>query len=392
MKGEQLMIYRANPKNNDLLSQLAFGCMRFAKDDKDVEKQIAYAIEHGVNYFDTAYAYPNSEERLGKVLSKGYRQQVSIATKMPTYLVNKPEGFNKMFETQLRRLQTDYINYYLMHMLTNVKEWDRVCQMGIIDFIKERKNAGQIRNIGFSYHGGLQDFKDLVDIYDWDFCMLQFNYLDENNQVGISGVEYAASKGLPIMVMEPLRGGKLVDKLPKEAINVWKDAPDKRSAAEWALRWVWNHPAITTVLSGMSTLEMVDENIRIASEAKANGLTAADLKLFEQVRRIILGKETVPCTGCNYCMPCPKGVDIPMCFTCYNDKKSGIESGVSTKFYYIQRLFNHQASLCIECGKCEKHCPQNIVIRDELKKVKNEMEGVLYKPLRFVAKKVMKLS
>jgi predicted aldo/keto reductase-like oxidoreductase len=264
--------------------------------------------------------------------------------------------------------------------------------MGILDFIKERKNAGQIRNIGFSYHGGLQEFKDLVDIYDWDFCMLQFNYLDENNQAGKSGIEYAASKGLPVMVMEPLRGGKLVDKLPKEAMDIWKDAPQKRSAAEWALRWVWNHPAVTTVLSGMSTHEMVDENIRIASESSANELTSADMKLFEQVRHIMLGKGTVPCTGCNYCMPCPKGVDIPMCFTCYNDKKSGIEGGISTNFYYIQRVFNHNASLCVECGKCEKHCPQNIAIREELKKVKNEMEGILYKPMRFIAKKVMKLS
>lgn len=387
------MIYRTNPRNKEQLSQLGFGCMRFNKDDREVEKQIAYAVENGVNYFDTAYAYPNSEERLGRVLAAGgYRDRVSIATKMPTYLINKPGGFDQMFYTQLKRLQTDHIDYYLMHMLSNVGEWERVCNLGILDFIDQKKKNGQIRNLGFSYHGGLREFKDLIDIYDWDFCMIQFNYLDENNQAGKSGLEYAASKGLPVMIMEPLRGGKLVNKLPKEAMKIWEHTSLKRSPAEWALRWVWNHPAVTTVLSGMNSMEMVEENIRIASEAKADDLSSADLALYEQVRNIILGKETVPCTGCNYCMPCPQGVDIPMCFTCYNDKKSGIESGMSAEFFYIQRAYNHQASLCIECGKCEKHCPQGIAIRKELKKVKTELEGPLYRPARYIAKKIMKLS
>lgn len=300
------MIYRTNPRNKEQLSQLGFGCMRFDRDDREVEKQIAYAIENGVNYFDTAYAYPNNEERLGRALAAGgYRDKVSIATKMPTYLISKPEDFNKMFQTQLKRLQTDYIDYYLMHMLSNVGEWERVCNLGILDFINEKKKNGQIGNIGFSYHGGLQEFKNLIDIYDWDFCMIQFNYLDENNQAGKSGLDYAASKGLPVMIMEPLRGGKLVNKLPKEAMKVWDNAPVKRSPAEWALRWVWNHPAVVTVLSGMNSMEMLEENIRIASEAKAEELTPTDLALYEQVRKIILGKETVPCTGCGYCMPCP---------------------------------------------------------------------------------------
>lgn len=387
------MIYRTNPRNKEQLSQLGFGCMRFDKDDREVEKQIVYAIKNGVNYFDTAYVYPNSEERLGRVLAKrGYRDKVSIATKMPTYLINKPADFNRMFHTQLKRLQTDHIDYYLMHMLSNVDEWKRVCNLGILDFINKKKNNGQIKNLGFSYHGGLQEFKNLIDIYNWDFCMIQFNYLDENNQAGKSGLEYAASKGLPVIIMEPLRGGKLVNKLPKEAKKVWEHASVKRSSAEWALRWVWNHPAVVTVLSGMNSMEMVKENIRIASEAKANDLSPTDLALYKQVRKIILGTETVPCTGCNYCMPCPRGVDIPMCFTCYNDKKSGIESRISAEFFYIHRVYNHQASLCIECGKCEKHCPQNIAIRKELKKVKKELEGPFYRLARHIAKKIMKLS
>ena len=205
-------------------------------------------------------------------------------------------------------------------------------------------------------------------------------------------MDYAASKGLPVMIMEPLRGGKLVNKLPKEAMKVWENASVKRSPAEWALRWVWNHPAVVTVLSCMNSMEMIEENIRIASEAKAEELTPADLALYDQVRKIVLGKETVPCTGCGYCMPCPRGVDIPMCFTCYNDKKSGIEGRIYSEFYYIQRTINHQASLCIGCGKCERHCPQNIAIREELKKVRKELEGPIYRPARYIAKKILKLK
>jgi predicted aldo/keto reductase-like oxidoreductase len=386
------MIYRANPKNNDRLSQLGFGCMRLPRDDADAEKQIVFAIEKGVNYFDTAYAYIGNEERLGRVLAKGYRERVFIATKMPSYLITKPDGFNRMFDTQLKRLQTGYIDYYLLHMLAGVGEWDRARGIGILDFINEKKKSGQIRNIGFSYHGGLHEFKDLADAYDWDFCMLQFNYLDENSQAGITGIEYAASKGIPVMVMEPLRGGKLAAGLPKEALRVWENAPIKRSPAEWGLRWVWNHPNVFAVLSGMNTLDMVKENIRVASEAMANVLSEAELALYGEVRRIILGKDAIPCTGCNYCMPCPKGVDIPMCFSSFNDKKIGLGSRFTAGFKYIQRTHNHQASLCAECGKCEKRCPQKIEIRKELKKVAKEMEGMLYRPARFVVKKVMRLK
>lgn len=384
------MLYRTNPKNGDKLSQLGFGCMRFARDDREVEKQIVYAIEHGLNYFDTAYLYPNSEERLGKILAKGWRDKVYIATKMPPFLIKKQEDFNRIFETQLKRLQTNYIDYYFIHMLSSTGDWNRLCKLGILEWIAERKKAGQIKNIGFSYHGGLTDFKAVADAYDWEFCMLQFNYLDEYNQAGRTGVEYAAAKGMPVMIMEPLRGGKLVGKLPKEALDIWEKAPLTRSPAEWAFRWVYNHPAVTTVLSGMGSMEMVEENIRVASEAKANGISDAELTLYNEVCKIIMKKETIPCTGCNYCVPCPKGVDIPMCFTCYNDLKSGIESGISTKFNYIMRTNNHQASLCIGCGKCEQHCPQNIEIRKELTKVSGAMEGLLYRPLKYIMKKVMK--
>jgi predicted aldo/keto reductase-like oxidoreductase len=387
------MNYRVNPKNNDKLSILGFGCMRFAKDEKEVEKQIIYAIENGVNYFDTAYIYPNSEAILGRVLANGYRDRVKIATKMPPYLIKKYEDLDKIFNTELERLQIDHIDYYFIHMLTDVNIWTRLVNIGILKWIEEKKQKGQIINIGFSYHGGKEEFIKLVDIYDWEFCMIQFNFLDENNQAGISGLKYASSKGLPIMVMEPLRGGKLVTNLPKEVYKVWENAYVKRSPAEWAFRWIWNHPEVTVVLSGMNSQEMVDENIRVASLSEANSFNKNDFELFDKVRKILSEKIKVPCTGCSYCMPCPMGVDIPTCFSCYNDRE--IEGKGSAFIKYIMQTSlkskTHNASLCSKCGKCETHCPQNIEIREELIKVSKSMEKFYYKPIRFLIKRFMKL-
>ena len=387
------MNYRINPKNNDKLSILGFGCMRFAKDEKEVEKQIIYAIEQGVNYFDTAYIYPNSEAVLGRVLAKGYRDRVKLATKLPPYMVKKREDLDKIFNTQLERLQTDHIDYYFIHMLTDVTIWNRLINLGILEWIEEKKQKGQIVNIGFSYHGGREEFVKLVDVYDWEFCMIQYNYLDENKQAGKSGLEYAASKGLPVMIMEPLRGGKLVTNLPKEVNQVWEKAHIKRSPAEWAFRWIWNHPEVTVVLSGMNSQEMIEENIRTASEAQANSFTKEDLELFAKVRKIFDEKIKIPCTGCNYCMPCPFGVDIPTCFSCYNDRE--IEGKYSSIMKYLMQTSMkkepHNASLCTKCGKCETHCPQKIEIRKELETVSKKMEGFYYKPARFVIKRFMKL-
>lgn len=387
------MLYRVNPKNNDQLSALGFGCMRFSKDEKDVEAQIIHAIENGVNYFDTAYIYPNSEVILGRVLAKGYRDKVKIATKLPPYLVKKYEDLDKILLAELERLQTDYIDYYFMHMLTDVSTWNRLVDLGILGWIEEKKEKGQIINVGFSYHGGREEFIRLVDCYDWEFCMIQYNYLDENNQAGKTGLEYAAAKGLPVMVMEPLRGGKLVTNLPKEVNEIWHKAPMKRSPAEWAFRWIWNHPQVTVVLSGMNSMEMVEENIRVASEAQAHALTSKDLELFDQVKKILNDKIKVPCTACNYCMPCPAGVDIPTCFACYNDRE--IEGKLMARVkYMMQTSLKSQpqnASRCIQCGLCEKHCPQKIEIRKELKMVVKTLEGFYFKPARFIAKRVMKL-
>ena len=387
------MKYRVNPKNNDKLSILGFGCMRFTKDEKELEKQIIYAIENGVNYFDTAYIYPNSEVALGRVLAKGYRDRVKIATKMPPYLIKKYEDFDKIFNAELGRLQTTYIDYYLIHMITDVNIWKRLVELGVLDWIKEKKEKGQIINIGFSYHGGKDEFIKIVDIFDWEFCLIQYNYLDENKQAGKSGLQYASSKGLPVMIMEPLRGGKLVTNLPKEVYKVWENAYIKRSPAEWSFRWIWNQPEVTVVLSGMNSQEMVEENIRVASQSEANAFTEVDHELFSKVRAILDEKIKIPCTGCNYCMPCPSGVDIPTCFACYNDRE--IEGKMSAFGKYIMQTSinseTHNASKCSKCGKCEKHCPQNIAIRDELTKVSKTMEKFYYKPLKFLIKKFMKL-
>jgi predicted aldo/keto reductase-like oxidoreductase len=387
------MNYRINPKNGDKLSILGFGCMRFAKDEKEVEDQIIYAIENGVNYFDTAYIYPNSEAILGRVLAKGYRDRVKIATKLPPFLIKKYEDLDKIFNAELARLQTDHIDYYFMHMLTDVNIWGRLVDLGILKWIEEKKQKGQIINIGFSYHGGKGEFIKLVDIFDWEFCMIQYNFLDENNQAGKSGLEYAASKGLPVMVMEPLRGGKLVAGLPKEIYSIWDNAYIKRTPADWALRWIWNHPEVTVVLSGMNSQQMIEENIRVASEVEANAFGKEDFVLFDSVRNILMHKIKVPCTGCNYCMPCPMGVDIPTCFSCYNDLEVEGKLGSISKYIMQTSLKTqpHNASLCTKCGKCETHCPQKIAIRNELGNVTKAMEGFYYKPVRFFVKKFMKL-
>lgn len=387
------MKYRVNPKNNDKLSILGFGCMRFAKDEKEVEKQIIYAIENGVNYFDTAYIYPNSEVVLGRVLAKGYRNRVKIATKLPPYLIKKYEDLDKIFNEELKRLQTDHIDYYFIHMLSDVNMWTRLINIGILKWIEEKKQKGQIINIGFSYHGGRDEFIKIIDEYDWEYCMIQYNYLDENNQAGKSGLQYAAAKGLPVMVMEPLRGGKLVTNLPKEVNKILEKAYVKRSPAEWAFRWIWNHPEVTVVLSGMNSMEMIEENIRVASQANASSFTKDDFELFLKVRKVLDEKIKIPCTACNYCMPCPRGVDIPTVFSCYNDVEIEGKLMAIAK-YMVQTSMKTKASnasLCSKCGKCEIHCPQKIAIRDKITETAKKMEGFYYKPARFLIKKFMKL-
>lgn len=396
------MNYRENQKNGDKLSILGFGCLRLPAignfiDEKRAEAMIISAIEQGVNYFDTAYIYQfgKSEEVLGKVLAKGYLDRVKIATKLPHYLMRGASDMDKMFNTQLQRLKTDHIDYYLMHMLGDIGAWKRLQEYGVEKWIEDKKRNGQIRNIGFSFHGGKDQFVKLVDAYDWEFCQIQYNFLDENNQAGTSGLKYASSKGLPIIVMEPLRGGKIVNNLPMEVNEVWENAEPKRSPAEWGLRWVWNHPEVNVVLSGMSTEEQTEENIRVASGAEANALTPKELEYFEQVKDILNKKIKVNCTGCSYCMPCPAGVNIPQCFSIYNERYSIGKKHAKSQYMKNTGAMTSSpayASLCRKCGKCETHCPQGIPIREKLSEVSREMEGIIFRPMVSLARKFMRIK
>lgn len=284
------MQYR-NMKDGTQVSILGYGCMRFSSsggriDINKAEKEVMLAIENGVNYFDTAYIYSGSEEALGTILERNQcRDKVNIATKLPYYLLKTTSSVEKLFKEQLRRLQTDYVDFYLMHMLFDLNVWNRLKSIGIEDWIAEKKKTGEIRNIGFSFHGDTKTFKELIDAYDWDFCQIQYNYLDEHTQAGREGLLYAAEKQIPVIIMEPLRGGKLVDLLPDSAKEAIHSYPIKRTPAEWAFRWLWDQPEVTCVLSGMNSLDMVSENIKIASEAKAHEFTKADHHLIETVKK-----------------------------------------------------------------------------------------------------------
>ena len=379
------------------LSALGYGCMRFTQgltgvDMKKTEEEILEAIRLGVNYFDTAYIYPGSEAALGEILAKNNaRDQVYIATKLPHYLLKKPGDAEKFFAEELKRLQTDHVDYYLMHMLTDVKTWERLKDLGIPEWLKEKQAAGQIGQVGFSYHGNSDTFCALLDAYDWDFCQIQYNYLDEHSQAGVTGLKKAAAKGLPVIIMEPLRGGKLVN-LPKDAQKQVEDYPVKRTPAEWSFRWLWDQPEVTVVLSGMNSLAMLRENVAVADSARENELTADDKVLIARLRDAINARLKVGCTGCRYCMPCPQGVDIPGIFAAWN--RSAYDGRIRGMVDYVMctsvRQDSTGAANCIGCGKCEKHCPQGISIREELKKVKKAYEGPLYKVGTKVLKKVMK--
>lgn len=396
------MLKRTNVNNGDKLSILGFGCMRFPMKGGSIDEARSIAMIHdsidkGVNYFDTAYFYHNgkSESFLGTALSGGYREKVKIATKLPPFMISKLEGAKKIFTTQLSKLQTDYIDYYLLHMLTDKPGFDRMVEIGVMEWMEELKEEGIIRNIGFSFHGGKADFEQIIAAYPWDFCQIQYNYLDENNQATKSGLQLAYSLGIPVIVMEPLRGGKLVSNLPEQVLNAFHSYDEKRTPAEWALRWIWNHPEVNVVLSGMSDEAQIAENVRIAGEAQADSLTEDELKVFETVKAVLKEKTKIPCTACGYCMPCPSGVNIPGCFSAYNDKY--LLGDKHNSFKYLQTLgaLSKQpayASRCTECGKCERHCPQKIEVRKQLKLVKKEMEGFFFKPIVSIARKFLRIK
>ena len=386
------MNYRTDKYGNPL-SILGFGCMRFQRkggriDMEEMEKEILLSIEQGVNYFDTAYIYPGSEAALGQVLEKnGLRENVNIATKLPHYLIKNKDGLEKLFQEELRRLRTDHVDYYLMHMLNDVGAWERLKKMGIEEWIAQKKASGAIRQVGFSYHGNTDMFCKLLDAYDWEFCQIQYNYLDEHSQAGRRGLQYAAEKGIPVIIMEPLRGGRLVNQLPEKAKKLFEVYPEKRTPAEWGLRWLWNQPEVTVVLSGMNTQQMVQENIRIASAVRAGEQGPEEEALYAEVVKAIQESVKVGCTGCGYCQPCPMGVDIPGAFAAYNRWYSEEKTGAFMDYVKCTTLRKNATAVsnCIGCGKCENHCPQKIEIRKELKNVQKTLETPLYRIVRTVA-------
>ena len=387
------MQYRLD-KYGNRLSTLGFGCMRFQRKQGKIdiplaEKQIMQAFEGGVNYYDTAYIYPGSEAAIGEIFERnGIREKIHIATKLPHYLVKSRETIDKIFNEELKRLRTDYVDYYLMHMLTNVAAWDRMKELGILDWLEEKKKSGAIRQVGFSYHGGTDEFCALVDAYDWDFCQIQYNYLDEHSQAGRRGLQYAYQKGLPVIIMEPLRGGKLVNQLPEEAKKLFRQHPSGQTPAQWAFRWLWDQKEVTVVLSGMNTEEMVAENLKTASDTRIGEMGEQEQQLLSQAVSAINAKLKVGCTGCGYCMPCPKGVDIPGTFAAYNRRYQEGWFPALREYFMCTTLRKKSAaaSNCVGCGKCEQHCPQGIEIRNHLQDAKKVLENPIYKMARSVAK------
>lgn len=374
------MLYRTMGKTNEKVSQLGFGCMRLPVIDGDSNKidekkaieMIRSAIDNGLNYVDTAYPYHGGESEpfVGRALKDGYREKVNLATKLPSWLIKTREDMDKYLDSQLERLQTDKIDFYLVHGL-NAGSWDNLEKLGVTEFLDSAIKSGKIRYAGFSFHDKVDVFKKIIDSYNWSFCQIQYNYLDEYNQAGTEGLKYAASKGLGVVIMEPLRGGRIVRNLPEKAKESISKSEIKRSPAEWGLSWVWNHPEVSVVLSGMSVKENVEENLRVASKAEPNSLTDKELKLIDEVKNAFNEKIKVNCTGCEYCMPCPAGVNIPKNFSCYNEYSifATKETEEELKGMYNTVGETERADKCLKCGKCEKACPQKIEVRKELENV-----------------------
>lgn len=379
------MQYRIDPKRGTRISALGLGCMRFpAKapgrpDLKAAETIIARAHERGINYLDTAYLYPGNEACVGTALEHlGLRDQVLLATKLPHASCKRPEDFDRFFSEQLRRLKTDHIDYYLMHNITSPAQWERLVALGVEDWIARQKAAGRIGAIGFSYHGSAGDFPIMLDAYDWDFCQIQYNYANERYQAGTAGLKEAARRGLAVFVMEPLLGGRLAGKLPDAAQRVLAEAADEHLSvpASWGLAWVWDHPEVTMLLSGMASPEQVDENARVAAWAEPGILTPEQHERIARVVAIFEQSNRVPCTGCNYCMPCPQGINIPGCFSAYNASYAhGWFTGVAQYFTAsaIRSGRPRLASNCVHCGACKRHCPQHIDIPARLEDVQHRL-------------------
>ena len=383
------MLYRPFGRTGQEVSVLGFGCMRLPVldgqgdriDEPLATEMLRYAIDQGVNYVDTAYPYHStshgvpgqSEPFVGRALRGGLRDRVLLATKLPSWLIQTRADMDRFLAEQLRRLQTDHIDCYLLHGL-NGGSWDHLREAGVIEFIEHAKTAGRIRFAGFSFHGEPEHFAPIVDGYDFDFCQIQYNYMDTEYQAGRAGLHHAAGKGLGVVVMEPLRGGSLVRRVPSEVQEIWDRAPVRRSPAEWGLRFVWDDPGVSLVLSGMGAMEQVVENIRSAATAAPRSLLPAELEAIAQTTDAYRARCRVDCTGCGYCMPCPSGVNIPGVFEKLNDVYFYEDPQMSRLAYGMQFAAGGKASDCVECGECEDECPQHIAIREALKEAVRILE------------------
>jgi predicted aldo/keto reductase-like oxidoreductase len=360
-------------------SVLGFGAMRFPtteEDDIDREQaveMIRYAVDEGVNYIDTAWPYHGgeSEEVVGEALKDGYRDQVKIATKFPSWELEEKEDLDKYLTKQLEKLEVETIDFYLLHALTE-EHWENYKQVGldyVFNWLEEKQEEGKITNIGFSFHDRYELFEEIVDSYDWDFCQIQYNYVDTEFQAGKKGLKYADEKDIPVIVMEPLKGGILAGDLPAAMEEALEQVPAERTAADWALQWLWNQPEVTLVLSGMSNLQQVKENIASADRAVVNSLSKEELAAVEEAAAKYMELSPVNCTGCGYCMPCPHGVAIPVMFSLYNEASIFDIKEEKLGEYTGNFEAGERAGACVACGECETHCPQNLPIIDLLEEV-----------------------
>jgi len=373
------MLYRTLGSTGVKVSALGFGCMRLPViggkaqdiDYTGATEMLHHAISGGVNYVDTAYFYHaeqfgqpgQSEPFVGQALSGGWRDKVNLATKLPQQLLKTRDQMDAFLEMQLERLQTDHVDFYLVHGITG-ESWDRVRDLGVVEFLDKARADGRIRFPAFSYHGQAADFARVVDAYDWAFAQIQYNYMDADYQAGAAGLRYAADKGIGVVVMEPLKGGKLAGNLPPEVRTIFETADPERSAAEWALRYVWNEPGVSLALSGMNTMEQVVENLDIASRGEAGSLSAVELALYDRARTAMAARIKADCTACSYCQPCPAGVEIPRVLASLNAAAVWDDANQWLAGY---TQVQGGASLCTECGQCEDICPQGLPIRDLMK-------------------------
>ncbi len=367
------MEYVEYGKTGMRVSRLGLGCMRFPQDQDEAARMVRHAVDSGINYIDTAYMYPDSEEITGKALRDGYRNRAYLVTKSPIWLIKSNEDFEKYLDEELVRLETDHIDMYLLHNLYP-GNWEKVQKFDGLTFLDKMIQKGKILHKGFSIHNTTQAFREIADSFDWEMAQIQLNILDEHQQVGVEGLRYGAAKGLAMVIMEPLRGGSLVTGVPNEAKELIAAYPEKRSIAEWCFRWLYNMPEVSVILSGTSTLEQLKDNLRIFEHAKPGVMTQEDQKLIAAVRQAFESKKSIGCTGCRYCMPCPAGVGIPEVFRLYNSHQLTRPNPIDKQIYQFINT-DAKADKCVECGVCMQHCPQDLKIPELLKIAHEELSS-----------------